>query len=267
MSDVSSYQLILDCLMQPSLALKASMVNDLYAQLSSNQKNDFSPIAVKRIEIPGRPDKPVLVQPTKVNKRSFATKEGRLSLMHSLAHIEFNAINLALDAAYRFQQMPEAFCIDWLRVAKEEVYHFSLVQQYLAENGSHYGAFTAHHGLWDMVVKTDHDVLHRMALVPRVMEARGLDVAPKMIERFEQIKDQQAADILKIIYRDEIGHVTIGNHWYSYCCEQKGLEPQATFKDLVNTYFDGKLKGPLNWPARIEAGFCEEELQQLESVT
>ncbi len=118
-----------------------------------------------------------------------------------------------------------------------------------------------------MVKKTDHDVLHRMGLVPRVMEARGLDVTPNMIERFENIKDQQAADLLKIIYQDEIGHVKIGNHWFSYCCEQHNIDVSQTFKELVKQYFNGKLRGPFNWPARLEAGFTEQELQELEQFT
>lgn len=218
------------------------------------------------IDFPGAPDKPDLVSPKEVKKRSFSSLEGRLVLMHSFAHIEFNAINLALDAAYRFQQMPEQFTRDWVIIAAEEFHHFSLINAYLKQNGSFYGHFPAHQGLWDMVKKTDHDVLHRMALIPRVMEARGLDVTPNMIERFQSINDQKAVDILKQIYDDEIGHVRIGNNWYHYCCEQNNIEPRAKFKELIHHYFNGKLRGPFNNSARLEAGFTEQEISELEGL-
>ena len=184
--------------------------------------------------------------------------------MHSFAHIEFNAINLALDAAYRFQQMPQKFTIDWLKVAKEEAHHFSLINAYLKDHDIEYGDFPAHNGLWDMAFKTSHDVLHRMALVPRVMEARGLDVTPKMITRFEQSGDFQAAEIMQVIYHDEIGHVRIGNYWYQHLCTERKLDSRQTFRDLIDLYFQGKVRGPFNWSARLEAGFTETELQMLE---
>jgi uncharacterized ferritin-like protein (DUF455 family) len=160
--------------------------------------------------------------------------------------------------------MPEQFISDWLMVATEEARHFQLLEHELRQRGSYYGAHHAHRGLWDMVCKTRHDVLHRMALVPRVMEARGLDVTPAMIAKFKQNDDRAAVEILEIIYLDEIGHVRIGNHWYGYLCEQQGLDAERTFRDLVIQYMDGKLRGPFNWPARIEAGFQETELSALE---
>ncbi len=217
------------------------------------------------IDIPGRPQYPQLVDPRKVPRRSLATEQGRIVMLHSFAHIEFNAINLALDAAYRFREMPDDFVSDWLRVAAEEATHFRLVADYLIDLGSSYGAFAAHDGLWDMVCKTRHDVLHRMALVPRVMEARGLDVTPGLMQKFANIGDQRSVDILQVIYQEEIGHVSIGNRWYHYCCNQRGLNARETFVALIGEYFSGCLRGPFNHAARLEAGFEEDELTKLES--
>jgi len=217
------------------------------------------------IEVPGRPPVPKLVNARNVPKRSLSTDQGRKVLLHSIAHIEFNAINLALDAAYRFRQMPDDYVTDWLHVAAEEAGHFALINDYLTELGACYGAYDAHNGLWDMVCQTRHDVLHRMALVPRVMEARGLDVTPGMMTRFAQVGDQRSVAILQIIYEEEIGHVAIGNRWYHFCCNQRGLDAQATFQELIHNYFPGKLRGPFNWPARIAAGFEADELSELEN--
>lgn len=253
--------------MQTSISIKHSMINKLYDDLLNDRIADYSSVVIKLVPVPGRPENPPLVPPRNVKKRSFASEEGRLSLMHSFAHIEFNAINLALDAAYRFQQTPKQFTIDWMKVAKEEAYHFSMINDYLKTHGKTYGDYPAHNGLWDMVTRTDHDVVHRMGLVPRVMEARGLDVTPNMIERFEKINDQQAANILDIIYQDEIGHVAIGNHWFEYCCAEQKLDARTTFKALIKEYFNGQLRGPFNWPARKQAGFSEQELQDLENLT
>jgi uncharacterized ferritin-like protein (DUF455 family) len=216
------------------------------------------------IDIPGRPEFPRLIDPRKLSRRTTATQSGRLALIHAIAHIEFNAINIALDAAYRFRQMPVQFVNDWLLVASEEAKHFNLLNQYLHDQGSFYGAYEAHNGLWDMVCKTRDDVLHRMALVPRVMEARGLDVTPGMIRRFGNIGDQRVVEILEVIYRDEIGHVRIGNYWFQYLCEERRLDSAESFRKLVETYLEGNLRGPFNWQARIEAGFEAAELKTME---
>ncbi len=216
------------------------------------------------VDDPGRPEKPTLVDPRALARRSTATEEGRIHLLHAFAHIEFCAINIALDAVYRFRQMSDQYVSDWLLVASEEAKHFRLLDDSLRKRGSYYGDCEAHSGLWDMVCKTRHDVLHRMALVPRVMEARGLDVTPAMIKRFTQIGDTEAVEILKVIYADEIGHVRIGNHWYRHLCEQKQLEPASTFQALINEYLGGKLRGPFNREARLEAGFEAKELEALE---
>jgi uncharacterized ferritin-like protein (DUF455 family) len=218
------------------------------------------------IDDAGRPEFPSLVDPRHLEKRSVSSESGRIKLLHAFAHIEFNAINIALDAAYRFREMPRQYLIDWLRVASEEASHFQLLAQTLRERGSCYGAHPAHRGLWDMVCKTRHDALHRMALVPRVMEARGLDVTPMMIKKFGQVDDAAAVMILERIYRDEIDHVRIGNHWYHFLCDQQGVDPVSTFRELIEMYMGGKLRGPFNWPARLEAGFAAEELKALEQV-
>ena len=213
---------------------------------------------------PGRPRLPLLVDPRQLERRSFSSAQGRVCLLHAFAHIEFNAINIALDAVYRFRGMPQEYIGDWLLVASEEAKHFLLLNAELERRGSFYGAHQAHRGLWDMVCKTRHDLLHRMALVPRVMEARGLDVTPSMIAKFEQFNDAAAVAILEIIYRDEIGHVRIGNYWYHKLCEQQQLNPAASFRQLIKQYMGGRLRGPFNWQARIEAGFESPELAALE---
>lgn len=216
------------------------------------------------LEDPGRPELPRLVDPRRLERRSFASPAGRIRLLHAFAHIEFNAINIALDAAYRFRDLPRRFIADWLRVAAEEAGHFSLLADELDRRGSGYGAHPAHGGLWDMVCRTRHDALHRMALVPRVMEARGLDVTPAMIAKFDQVGDAAAVEILQVIYRDEVGHVRIGDHWFRHLCARRCLDPEATFRSLVEQYMDGKLRGPFNWDARLAAGFDAPELEALE---
>ena len=215
--------------------------------------------------IPGRPDRPALVAPGKVPQRSIHTPAGRAALLHALAHIEFNAINLALDAIWRFGAMPDAFYRDWLKVAQEEALHFDLLSAHLHTLGYRYGDFDAHDGLWTMTEKTRDDVLARMALVPRTLEARGLDAAPPIRAKLAQAGDHAAAAILDIILRDEVGHVAIGNHWYGWLCEQRGLEPIATYASLAQRYQAPRLKGPFNLEARRTAGFSETELQALQA--
>jgi uncharacterized ferritin-like protein (DUF455 family) len=213
--------------------------------------------------IPGRPEKPELVAPRLVKHRSMITPEGRAILIHALVHIEFNAINLALDAVWRFAGMPREYYADWLQVADEEALHFSLLAGHLQGQGYAYGDFPAHSSLWEMAVKTQHDVLARMALVPRTMEARGLDVVPSLRDKLAQAGDKEAAPIMDIILRDEIGHVAIGNRWYGYLCEQRSLEPVATYASLAAEYAAPVLRGPFNLAARRAAGFSESELVAL----
>ena len=215
--------------------------------------------------IPGRPQRPELVAPRLVGRRSMVTPEGRAMLVHSLAHIEFNAMNLALDALWRFPGMPDEYYADWLRVAKEEAIHFSMLTEHLCLLGHAYGDFPAHDSLWEMVEKTKGDVLARMALVPRTLEARGLDAIPPLRAKIAQAGDMTAARILDRILQDEIGHVEIGNRWYRYLCERHGIDPRAAYDELAARYEAPVLKGPFNIPARRLAGFTEMELTHLTS--
>ncbi|MTW14387.1 DUF455 family protein [Pseudoduganella eburnea] len=219
-------------------------------------------LAAPAAAIPGRPARPELVAPRLVGRRSMATVEGRAMLVHALAHIEFNAVNLALDAMWRFPAMPAQFYADWLRVAKEEAYHFSLLSAHLLTLGCAYGDYSAHGSLWEMVEKTSGDVMARMALVPRTLEARGLDAIPPLRAKLAQAGDGAAAAILDIILRDEIGHVEIGNRWYWHLCGLRGLDPVATYDELVVQY-KATVRGPFNIEARRKAGFSEEELRSL----
>jgi uncharacterized ferritin-like protein (DUF455 family) len=217
------------------------------------------------IATPGRPEKPLLVPPQNVPRRSAGTPEGHAALIHALAHIEFNAINLALDAAYRFRGLPRDYYADWLQVAFEEACHFRLLRKHLRHLGHDYGAFSAHDGLWEMAVKTAHDPLHRMALVPRLLEARGLDASPAIITKLRNIGDARGAQILEIILRDEIGHVLAGNRWYEYFCAQRGLDPAEEFQKLLSEYGASRPRPPFHKEARRAAGFSEQELRYLES--
>ncbi|MEQ6340099.1 MAG: ferritin-like domain-containing protein [Gammaproteobacteria bacterium] len=219
------------------------------------------------INEPGRPDKPVLVSAREVEQRKVSTLEGRAALIHSLAHIEFNAINLALDAVYRFRGLPEEYYDGWVQVAAEEAYHFTLLRDHLRTFGFDYGDFTAHNGLWDMAMKTAHDPLVRMALVPRVLEARGLDVTPAIMHKLASCGDKRAVEILEIILRDEIGHVRTGNHWYAWFCAQRGVNPIATFRQLLREHNAPQFRPPFHRNARLAAGFSEAEMAMLEGFS
>ncbi|WP_416048090.1 ferritin-like domain-containing protein [Cupriavidus basilensis] len=217
------------------------------------------------LPLPGRPPLPELVAPQRVERRrSIHTPAGRAALIHALAHIEFNAINLALDAIWRFDAMPVAFYLDWLRVADEEALHFSLLAQHLATLDARYGDFPAHNSLWEMADKTAGDVLARMALVPRTLEARGLDASPPVRAKLAAAGDREAAAIIDIILRDEVGHVAIGNRWYRWLCACRGLDPVATYAELAARYQAPRLRPPFNLAARRAAGFDEDELAWLE---
>jgi len=216
--------------------------------------------------VPGRPEKPQRVAATAVQKRSPFTTEGRAALVHSICHIEFNAINLALDAAWRYDGMPEAYYRDWLRVADEEAQHFTLLHAHLQDMGWRYGDFPGHDGLWNMCEKTRDDVLARMALVPRTLEARGLDATPLIQAKLKRVNTPdalRAVEILDIILRDEVGHVAIGNHWYRWLCEREGRDPESTYPELMARYEAPRLKPPFNLEARGRAGFSAEELRAL----
>jgi len=214
----------------------------------------------------GRPPRPLLVRPAELAPRRITTAEGQAALVHAVAHIEFNAINLACDAVYRFRDLPDAYYLDWARVAAEEARHFALLRARLGQLGYAYGDFPAHNGLWDLAVKTAGDPLLRMALVPRVMEARGLDVTPGMMERFAAIGDQQTVEILEVILHDEVGHVEAGSRWFRHLCERRGLDPESTYFELLDEHLGGGIRCPLHKAARREAGFSESELGRLEAL-
>jgi len=258
----------LHCLLLADPDAKIAALNTLHADWQQGvvPLPDSSEPA-QTIATPGRPDKPPLVAPQDVPRRSVGTPEGHAALIHALAHIEFNAINLALDAAYRFRSLPRDYYTDWLQVAFEEAYHFRLLREHLRNLGYDYGAFSAHDGLWEMAVKTAHDPLHRMALVPRLLEARGLDASPAIITKLRNIGDARGAEILEIILRDEIGHVRVGNRWYEYFCTQRGLDPLEEFQKLLKEYGASRPRPPFHKKARQEAGFSEAELRYLETGT
>lgn len=216
--------------------------------------------------LPGRPALPRLVAPSAVARRDVRTPEGRAALLHALAHIEFNAINLALDATWRFAGMPADYYRDWAGVAAEEAQHFALLQQRLASVGFAYGDFVAHDGLWEMARKTERDVLARLALVPRTLEARGLDASPAIGARLAAVGDAESAAVVARILRDEVGHVAIGNRWFRHVCAQRGEAPRTAYARLAREHGAPRLRGPFNLEARRAAGFDEDELADLNST-
>jgi uncharacterized ferritin-like protein (DUF455 family) len=217
------------------------------------------------IAAPGRPPRPRLVAARDLPKRGLGSTDGRAAFIHAIAHIEFNAIDLAWDAVYRFRDMPPAYYSDWVGVAADEARHFGLLTDRLAELGHAYGDFDAHNGLWEMAEKTAGSCLARMALVPRVLEARGLDVTPAMILRLRQIGDEATATILELILREEIAHVAAGSRWFLWCCEREGREPQGTFAELLQSV-RAALRAPFNLDARRAAGFGDVEMAQLQAL-
>lgn len=224
-------------------------------------QGDFESLAqAPEAPVPGRPPRPQLVHPREVAHRGLGSVAGRIALLHAVAHIEFNAINLALDAGWRFDGLPDDFYADWLSVAVDEARHFQLLLARLHELGSDYGELSAHNGLWEAAEKTAHDPLLRMALVPRVLEARGLDVTPGMIHRLREVGDTQTVAVLEVILREEVRHVAIGSRWFRHLCAQRALAPEATFSRLLAEH-GVRLQPPLNLVARRAAGFAEEELQ------
>ena len=250
------------CTADPSL--KVAQARDLLPACSAL---DIAPEApVPCAPLPGRPDRPELIHPAKVPRRSPFKPKGLAALLHAIAHIEFNAINLALDAVWRFDGMPRPFYADWVRVAAEEAYHFSLLRDHLSTLGHGYGDFPAHDNLWAMCEKTKDDSVARMALVPRTLEARGLDATPIIQEKLRRVGTPpalRAVEILDVILADEIGHVAIGNRWYRWLCEREGLDPVAHYGALVDRHAAPRLYPPFNESARKRAGFSDEELAWL----
>ena len=257
----------LNCLAETDFLKKTQKVAQLTEAWSSGCCSlDATSVINASDHIPGLPNKPHLVSPKDVARRNMRTTEGRAVMIHALAHIEFNAINLALDAIWRFAEMPEQYYSDWLKVAAEEAYHFTLLNQHLVKLGYIYGDFPAHNSLWEMATRTSDDLLARIALVPRTMEARGLDASPALRAKLAQVGDMEAAEILDIILRDEIGHVAIGNFWFNWLCQSRHLEPINTYAQLAKQYEAPTPRKPFNHQARLAAGFSEQELAWLENA-
>jgi uncharacterized ferritin-like protein (DUF455 family) len=262
----SLFDSALECLLECEPSRKCEAVHSLYNQwLEGEVVLDENPQPVA-VETPGRPARPELVHPRDLPKRSLGTTEGRAALIHAIAHIEFNAINLALDAIVRFPHMPRDYHADWLRVAAEEAGHFRLLSARLAELGYAYGDYPAHNGLWDMALRTAGNVLDRMALVPRLMEARGLDVTPGMIRNFRKLGDMQTVAILEIILEEEIGHVEAGTRWFRYLCDEQDVEPENTYFNRLAHYLGNDIHCPVHYKARLDAGFTSSELHRLERL-
>lgn len=221
------------------------------------------PLSIENVKFPERP---ILLPPREMPKRKFHTKDGLVAFFHAIAHVEFVAIYLAWDIIYRFRHLPEAFYRDWLRVADEEAQHFALLNTKLKTLGVNYGDLPAHSGLWDLAQFTATDFLQRLALVPRNMEAHGLDVTPPLIEKFKQLGDDNAVEILTRILIDEVGHVALGSKWFKWHCEQKKLDVEPTYQKVLLNYYTekgGHLKGNFNVELRLKAGFSASELAWL----
>jgi len=258
----------LAALISSDLDTKVELTNQLAIAWESRK---LSLTGAKRIhapERPGRPEKPELLPPYEVPKRSISSGKGRLALVHAIAHIELNAIDLALDIIVRFayEKMPRSFFDGWMMVAKEEAKHFRLLRERLAKMDSYYGALPAHDGLWEAAGETGHDLIARLAIVPLVLEARGLDVTPPLIKKLIALGDIETAEIFKIIYEDEKGHVAVGAKWFRFLCHKHGLEPANTFATLVGKHFRGHLKGPFNDKARASNGLTPLFYKSLSSV-
>ena len=256
-----------ECLRAADPAAKVACVHALQVDFLAGDVAVAADSPRDPLDVPGRPARPELVPPKQMPRRRADTPAGRAALVHALAHIEFNAINLALDAARRFAGLPTDYYADWLRVADEEATHFDLLNAHLATLGHAYGDFKAHTGLWDMALKTAHDPLVRMALVPRVLEARGLDATPLIVDKLRAANDTRMIEILAIVERDEIGHVAIGSRWFGWLCAARGVDTEATFRQLLVDYDAPALKPPFNFAARRQAGFSAPELAWLERLS
>ena len=265
---MSLRRLALEALESTDLDQKVHLAGVLSAQCATYfvANRDLEEILQRTHPLPGQPARPELRGHLDIPQRSIHTPQGLAALVHSVCHIEFNAINLALDAVWRFPGMPAVYYTDWIKVAFEEAQHFTMLRTQLQSMGHDYGDFVAHTGLWDMTERTSSDIVARMALVPRLLEARGLDATPPMQAKLRKVGTVDALrtiEILDIILRDEVGHVRIGNHWYRWLCEREGLDPVAHFRELCITHSAPRLRPPLNEEARRLAGFTDVELAEM----
>ncbi|NBN62351.1 ferritin-like domain-containing protein [Pannonibacter tanglangensis] len=220
-------------------------------------------------ERPGRPERPVLLAPRDMPKRALGGDAGKIALLHSLAHIELNAVDLTWDLIGRFAdtRLPRSYYDDWVRVGLEEAKHFSMLEDRLGELGAAYGDLPAHDGLWQAAQSTGRDLAARLAIIPLVLEARGLDITPPMIEKAEALGDHATARVLGVIYRDEKNHVAFGAKWFRFLCDRTGERPEPKFHELVRTHFRGALKPPFNDRARSEAGLTPGFYRPLAKLT
>lgn len=265
-SEPSLWDTACACLEESEPAVKVAATMAAAAAFEAGELVRESCAPPSPIGAPGRPLRPRLVDPRSLPQRGLGTSMGCAALVHAVAHIEFNAINLAWDAIYRFRDLPAEYYRDWIGVAADEARHYTLLAGRLADYGHVYGDFDAHDGLWEMAVKTAGSCLERMALVPRVLEARGLDVTPGMIVRLRAAGDDATADILDIILREEVAHVAAGSRWFVWCCEREGRDPAVTFERLIARHLRGRIKGPFNDLARLAAGFTPDELDRLKAA-
>ena len=260
------YEIAEACLHNPNIAEKLALTHRAKFLSDNNLLNFNSNQSVQPISLVKFPEKPVLQAPCHMPKRNLTSPEGVIAFFHAIAHVEFVAIYLAWDLLYRFRGLPEPFYQDWLCVADEEAQHFELISLHLRSLKVEYGDLPAHGGLWDHAIETADDLLARLALVPRCMEARGLDVTPTIIAKFSAQGDEVGVAILNRILTDEVKHVERGSYWFKTVCSQEGLEPEAQYKTLISQYYrGGKPKGPFNREMRKKAGFSDVELDWLEA--
>lgn len=256
------------CLQGIAINEKLALTHQAWHLFENNQLSFMSELPILPITQVRFPDKPVLLPPRDMPKRKIGSPEGVAAFFHAIAHVEFVAIYLAWDLLYRFRGLPEQFYQDWLKVADEEAQHFELIRLHLKALKVNYGDLPAHNGLWDHAKDTADDLLARLAMVPRCMEARGLDVTPAIIAKFKNVGDDASVILLERILTDEVGHVERGSYWFKWVCEQQGFEPEAKYRQLIKQYYQGgKPKGPFNREMRIIAGFSNAELDWLENTT
>jgi uncharacterized ferritin-like protein (DUF455 family) len=258
--------LAIEALNEPDPNQKCALIQVLQAALAAAPDAGSLITETSDLNNPGVPDKPKLVHPRDLSRRGMGSEKGRLTLLHAIAHIEFNAMNLALDAAIRFDTLPDQYYRDWILVAADEARHYLLLAGRLTDFNANYGDFPAHNGLWDMALRTAHDPLHRMAMVPRILEARGLDVTPAMINQFERAGDEKTATILRLILEEEVAHVEAGSRWFRFLCRRRGIEPETTWFEFVDHYLGGDVRCPSNTQARLLAGFSQHELDWLKDA-
>lgn len=254
------------CLFSSSIAEKLGATFQAYGLWRAGRLGFVFERQPKPISQTCFPDYPKLVEPRDLRRRSMNTEAGRIALLHAIAHIEFYAIHLAWDIIYRFQDMPQLFYQDWLAVAQEEAKHFSMIRRRLQRLDSDYGNLPAHRGLWEVAEDTQHDVLARLALVPRYMEARGLDVTPAMIAKLQSVGDEDNARVLTKILNGELGHVQVGSRWFNAVCRERNQNPEEAFFTLIARHLRGKIRGPINHALRKRAGFTDSEIQRLEEL-